>query len=283
LLFVLAALCVSCEKPRRGAEAEGLSVAASFYTMADFAQKIGGERARVRTLIQGGEAHDWEPSPRDIAALAEADVFIVNGAGMEPWAKDLLASLPQNNLAPVEASAGITLLPGDPHVWLSPLGAAQEMRNIAAGFARADAPHREDYEAALAVWEAECEALDAEYRAALALPSRRAFVTTHAAFGYLARDYGLRQVALGLPGSEDDPSPQEMRKAVDFLRAEGIKTVFYGDPESRKTAEAIAGELRGKAVRLNPLEGLTAEELAAGEDYFSVMRKNLVALREALE
>jgi zinc transport system substrate-binding protein len=282
------ALIFSCAKSRGQLQNDSddakLLVVASFYTMADFAQKIGGERVSVRVLIPAGQdAHDWEPSPRDIAALESASVFIYNGAGFEPWAKDLLAAVSNKRLAAVEAGAGFDLIADDPHIWLSPLGAKHALKNIALGFARADPPHAALYEQAYGEYAARCDSLHEELSAALREAGlQKEFITVHAAFGYLAREYGLTQLSAGSGAGADEPSPLAMRRIISHAKEQNIRAVFYEEAVSKKTAQAIAREIDGSAVFLNPLESLSAEQARAGEDYFSVMQKNLAALAAAL-
>jgi zinc transport system substrate-binding protein len=280
-------LFASCSKPSaapgaQSAAENALAVVASFYTMADFAQKIGGERVSVHTLIPPGqEAHDWEPSPRDIAALESAAVFIYNGAGLEPWAHDVLASLSNKRLAVIEASAGIPLIPGDPHVWLSPLGAKTELLNIANGLYAADPLYSAEYTAAYERYASACDELHAQYITALASFRGMPFITAHAAFGYLAREYSLVQTGMSGASDEDEPSPLAMKRLIDYGRAHGITTVFYGEAGQKKIAEALAREIGARTAFLHPLEVLSLKEIAAGDDYFSVMKQNLAALNAA--
>lgn len=282
------ALIFSCAKSRaplsNNSDDAKLLAAASFYTMADFAQKIGGERVSVRVLIPAGQdAHDWEPSPRDIAALESAAVFIYNGAGFEPWAKDLLAAVSNKRIAAVEAGAGFDVIAGDPHIWLSPLGAKHAFKNIAEGFARADSANAAFYEQAYAECAARCDSLHEEFTAVLREAGlQKEFITVHAAFGYLAREYGLTQLSAGGGAGADEPSPLAMRRIITRAKEQNIRVVFYEEAEGKKTAEAIAREIDGNAVFLHPLESLSAEDARAGEDYFSIMRKNLALLAAAL-
>jgi zinc transport system substrate-binding protein len=257
-----------------------IEVSASFYTMADFAQKIGGELISVRTLIPSGQdAHDWEPSPRDSAVLENAAVLIYNGAGFEPWAKDILASLSNKQLTAIEAGANFNLIEGDPHIWLSPLGAKHALKNIAEGLAAADPQNAAFYRLSYEKYAARCDSLDSEFRTALCESDLKTeFISVHAAFGYLAREYELTQLSAG--GGE--PSPLAMRRIVERAKETGSDVVFYEDAESKKTAEAIAREINGSAVFLHPLEGLSSDEVKAGEDYFSIMQKNLAALSNSL-
>lgn len=171
----------------------------------------------------------------------------------------------------------------DPHVWLSPKLAVQEVRNIEAAFAEADPKNAARYTSNADAYVAKLEALDAEFKSGLSETKRTDFITQHAAFGYLARDYGLTQIPIAGLSPDQEPSAREMADVVEFAKQHDVKTIFFETLVSSKVAETIATEIGAQTDVLNPLEGLTSEETAAGEDYLSVMRKNLDALKKALD
>lgn len=292
-----------------------LKVAASFYPMYDFATKIGGDKAEVTNMVPAGtEPHDWEPAATDIRALESADVFVYNGAGMEHWVESVLESLDNQKLTVVEAAKGLTLMEGthdheetagdeeaaarevshdkdankddisyDPHVWLDPMNAKAEMENIKNAFVAADPKNQDYYEKNFETYAAEFIKLDQEYREEIAKTSGKDLITAHEAFGYLCKAYGLNQVGIEglMPDSEPDPS--RMDEVIQFAKKHNVKTIFFEELVSPKVAKTIANEIGAKTEVLNPLEGLSDEELAAGADYFSVMRENLKKLDEALK
>lgn len=301
---------------------EKLKVMASFYPMYDFAEKIGGDYVEVTNMVPAGtEPHDWEPAATDIKNLEEADVFIYNGAGMEHWVEDVLASLENKHLKAVEASKGLELLTGgeeeegdeavsedqvesdskaatddqteadgeaaeeisyDPHVWLSPKNAKQEMSNIKDALIEADPDHAEAYEQNYETYAAKMDDLDAEYQEKLADTKSKDLIVAHEAFGYLCRDYGLNQVGIEGLSPDSEPDAKRMNEIVAFAKENNVKTIFFEELVSPKVAETIASEVGAKTEVLNPLEGLTDEEISAGEDYFTVMESNLEALSQAL-
>ncbi len=291
---------------------EKLKVMASFYPMYDFAEKIGGDYVEVTNMVPAGtEPHDWEPAATDIKNLEEADVFIYNGAGMEHWGEDVLASLENKDLKAVEASKGLELLAGgeeaeatsedqtetdseaatddqaeevsyDPHVWLSPKNAKQEMSNIKDALIEADPDHAEAYEQNYETYATKMDDLDAEYQEKLADTKSKDLIVAHEAFGYLCRDYGLNQVGIEGLSPDSEPDAKRMNEIIAFAKENNVKTIFFEELVSPKVAETIASEIGAKTAVLNPLEGLTDEEISAGEDYFSVMESNLEALTQAL-
>lgn len=261
-----------------------LKVSASFYPMYDFAKKIGGDKTDVSLMIPAGiEPHDWEPSAADILNLEKADIFVYNGAGMEPWAPDILSSLQNKELNAVEASKGAASMDSDPHVWLDPMCAKAELLNIKNAFAEADPANASYYEENYDTYAAGLGALDKEYRDTLSVLPGRNIIVTHRAFGYLCSAYGLNQIAIEGVSAEAEPTPARMAEIVRFVKENNVKVIFFEELLSPKLAEAIAKEAGARTAVLNPIEGLSSEAVAAGEDYFSAMRKNLSELKKALE
>ena len=279
-----------------------LRVLTSFYPMYDFACKIGGDCIDVTNMVPSGtEPHDWEPSTNDLKNLEKADVFIYNGADMEPWADDLLVSR-SDTLRVVEASENVELRTTDgehehahehedadhhhgdfdPHVWLDPENAKIEMEAIRDALCAADPENSTVFQSNYEKYAAELDALDAEFREKLAPLPNRTIVVAHEAFGYLCDAYGLTQVGIEGLSPDSEPDPGRMAEVIDFVREHSISTIFFEELVSPKVAEAIASETGAQAKMLSPLEGLSDEQAAAGADYFSVMPDNLAALMEAL-
>ena len=279
-----------------------LRVLTSFYPMYDFACKIGGDCIDVTNMVPSGtEPHDWEPSTNDLKSLEKADVFIYNGADMEPWADDLLVSR-SDTLHVVEASENVELRTTDgehehahehegadhhhgdfdPHVWLDPENAKIEMEAIRDALCAADPENSTVFQSNYEKYAAELDVLDAEFREKLAPLPNRTIVVAHEAFGYLCDAYGLTQVGIEGLSPDSEPDPGRMAEVIDFVRDHSISTIFFEELVSPKVAEAIASETGAQAKMLSPLEGLSDEQTAAGADYFSVMHDNLAALMEAL-
>ncbi|KEO81618.1 metal ABC transporter substrate-binding protein [Tumebacillus flagellatus] len=281
-----------------------LQVVTSFYPMYEFAKQVGGDNVDVTVLVPGGtEPHDWEPKPKDVAKIQVADVFIYNGAGFEQWVDSVLGSVTSQHLDVVEASKGIQLLESknddheghenafklqlpsdnmDPHVWLDPSLAMKEVNNIAAAFVKKDPAHAAEYKKNAADYNARLADLDEEFKQGVAEKSQKEFVTSHTAFGYLAKRYGLTQVPIAGLSPEQEPSASQMKDIVELAKAHGVKRIFFETLASPKVAEAVANEVGAKTGVLNPLEGLTEEEKAQGLDYIGVQKQNLAALKEAL-
>lgn len=278
-----------------------LSVVTTFYPMYEFSRQIGGEHADVVALIPpGAEPHDWEPSARDMVKIKEADLFVYNGI-VEGWVDDALSSAANDKRIVVEASDGITLMEGlpeeeeeeehgheeeghvlDPHVWLDPVLAQKEVASIEAAFEKADPAHMDDYKKNADAYIAKLKELDESFKSGLKDVKRKEFVTQHAAFGYLAKQYGLTQVPIAGLSPEQEPSPDKMADIVKFAKEHQVKTIFFETLVEPKVAKAVADEIGAKTDVLNPLEGLTDEDRKNNLDYIGIMKNNLTALKKAL-
>jgi zinc transport system substrate-binding protein len=263
LIIAVLALASGCSGGGSGAD-----VVAGFYPLAWAAQQVGGPGLRVHDLTPtGAEPHDLEPTARDVQRIRDAKLVLYVG-GFQPALEHALEGRDGPSL---DVRAGV---PGDdPHVWLDPVRFAAIVRAIGRELGRAQ---RAD---ALAE---RLRAVDREYRAGLAVCRRREIVTSHAAFGQLAARYGLRQVSLAGLSPEAEPTPRALEHLVDTVRSTGATTVFTEPLVSPRIAETVAREAGARTAVLDPVEGLTAAQQRRGDDYFSIMRRNLAALRQAL-
>ncbi|MBI4407673.1 MAG: zinc ABC transporter substrate-binding protein [Candidatus Kerfeldbacteria bacterium] len=255
-----------------------LKVATSFYPLYYFASQIGGDYAAVTNLTPTGtEPHDYELTPQDIAAIQDSQLLVLNGGQLEPWVEDVTADLSSNTII-VEVVTGLT----DPHVWLSPQRAKAEVEKITDGFIQADPSHVTDYTTNSQALLDRLDQLDTQYADGLANCDSNVIITSHAAFSYLASDYGLEQLSIAGLSPEAEPSLDELADITDFSKQNNVHYIFFESLVSPKLAETIANEIGAATLVLNPIEGLTDEEVAAGEDYVTVMQTNLINLQTAL-
>lgn len=239
---------------------------AAFYPLAFAAEQIGGAGVSVTNLTPPGvEPHDLELSGSDIRTIADADLVLYL-RGVQP---SLEAAIDSTS-APAVDLLGPAVT--DPHLWLNPARYALSAKRIGRELGRRAMAER---------FTAKLRVLDRQFRRGLSHCERNEIVTSHAAFAYLA-GYGLKQIAITGLSPESDPTPQKLEDIVRQVRAAGATTIFYEPLLSPRLAETVAREVGAKTAVLNPLEGLSEEEIAAGEDYFSLMRENLVALQKAL-
>ncbi|HLF40622.1 MAG TPA: zinc ABC transporter substrate-binding protein [Acidimicrobiia bacterium] len=259
-----------------------IQVVAGFYPLAEAARRVGGERVEVANLTPAGaEPHELELSPRQVDRIADADVVFHLGGGFQPAVEETAerhAARPVDLLRDLPVSRD----EADPHVWLDPVLMMSMVGAVEEALAAADPPGRAAYAANASAYRTELEALDDEFRTGLAGCARRVLVTSHAAFGHLAARYGLEQEAIAGLSPEGEPDPRRLSELVDAVRESGTTTVFSETLTSSRIAETLAREAGVATAVLNPLEGLTDEEIGRGETYASVMRQNLAALRSAL-
>jgi len=271
LIFVFATIAIAATGcgGRGDAKGDGDEVVAAFYPLAFLAEQVAPDAAVRNLTPPGAEPHDLELSPRDVAGLRDARRVLYLGGGFMPSLEDAVAG--RSNA--VDLLAGVPRIDDDPHVWLDPDRYASLARRVAAMLGTP---------AAADALVARLERLDEEFRDGLAHCERREIVTSHAAFGYLAEAYGLEQVALTGLSPEAEPNPRRLEALVERIRRERATTVFFETLVSPKLAETVAREAGARTAVLDPLEGLSDEDAARGDDYFGVMRRNLTALRAAL-
>lgn len=257
------------------------TVVAAFYPLAYAAERIAGPSVAVENLTPpGSEPHDLELAPKTVARIVRADVVLYLSHGFQPAVAsavkqaegetiDVLAGLPLNS-AGAEQEEGLT---ADPHVWLDPILFARIVDRIG------DVLHAAARAQALV---GDLRRLDGDYRKGLAHCARREFVTSHSAFGYLAKRYGLTQVPITGLTPESEPTARQLANVVKLVRRTHATTVFFETLVSPRLAKTVAREVGARTAVLDPIEGLTPEEQSRDEDYLSVMRHNLSALRQAL-
>ncbi|MEG6521943.1 metal ABC transporter substrate-binding protein [Desulfotomaculum sp. 1211_IL3151] len=170
----------------------------------------------------------------------------------------------------------------DPHIWLDPIHAKVMVDNILAGLVKVDEQNKGTYEANAEAYKKELDQLHEEYQTGLATAKLKEFVTSHAAFGYLAKRYNLIQVPVRGLTAESEPSPADMAAVIKLAREKNIKYIFFETLVSSKVSETIASELQGQTLVLDPIESLSDQDIAAGKDYLSIMRENLKNLKIAL-
>lgn len=291
LLFVALALLLPGCLTTPQANTTKLNVVASFYPLYYFTSQIGGDKASVTNLTPAGvEPHDYEPTPQDLVAIQNSDALILNGGQLEPWANNVTTQL-SNETTVIIAGSDLTSREmieedetiTDPHVWLSPKLAQQQVKKITLGLIQADANNSAYYLANEKKLLDQLSELDAAYTQGLAQCASNKIITAHTAFAYLANDYGLGQVAIAGLSSNAEPTPAELAEIIQFARDNTVQYIFFESLVSPKLAQTIASEVGAQTLVLNPLEGLTEEEMTADQNYFTIMQTNLENLRTALQ
>lgn len=282
-----------------------LKVYVSIYPVYYLAQRIGGERLDLTLIIPPGtDAHDFEPKAKLVGEMTKADVIFYNGLGLEHWTESLFGQLPKS-VTVIETSVGIEthtideVLKGDshqhehnhnhgaegldPHIWLDPTKAIQQAAHVLEALKAADSEGANVYTENFEALKADLEELDAKFQADLSAFKRREIVVGHAAFGYLVERYNLKQIAISGISPLEEPSAAALGELTHVVKDNKVTTIFYETLASPKFSEVLAAETGTKTAVLNPLEGLTQEEFDAGEDYISIMMKNLEAIKASLK
>ena len=248
-------------------------VVAAFYPLAFAAEQIGGPGVDVRNVTPASaEPHDIEVSPRDVQAVKDADVVLLMGHGFQP-SLERAAGKGDRVVRLLDTPGLERLRNDDPHVWLDPVRYSLLVQRVARALGRPRAA---------ATLRARLKTLDGAYRRGLAHCARDEIVTSHEAFAYLVRRYGLRQVAVTGLSPEAEVKPRDLQRTVEAVRRDGATTVFFETLVSPRVARTVARETGARTAVLNPIEGLTDAQVRRGEDYFSLMQDNLAALRRAL-
>jgi zinc transport system substrate-binding protein len=266
--------------------ADGVEVATAFYPLQYVADRVAGTHANVENLTApGGEPHDLELTPHEVADVARADL-VVYERGFQPSVDDAVDESASGDVLDVAdvvdlvrfREHGVDSDELDPHFWQNPLLLAKVGDAVAAKLSEVDPDHADDYEQNAADLRGDLEELDQQYSTGLAHCARRTVVVSHDAFGYLQR-YGIDMAAILGLAPDSEPTPADLAELQDLIRKDGITTVFSESLVSPKTAESLAHDMGVQSEVLDPIEGLS--DKTADQDYLSLMRSNLTALEKA--
>jgi zinc transport system substrate-binding protein len=278
-----------------GTSPERLAVVASFYPLQFATEQIGGEHVAVTSLTKpGAEPHDIELTPRDVGRVSKAKLVVyekgLQGAvdkAVESQGGDRgLDVAPSANLnlrfqpvvgAPAEPAGENASGTTDPHFWLDPQRYAKVAKAISHRLAVVDPANKAEYEKNAKVLEDKLTALSAEFTTGLANCRNKDLVTSHAAFGYLAERFGMRQIAINGLSPDQEPKAADIAAVSTYAKAHGVTTIYAETLVSPAIAQTVANEVGARMATLDPIEGLTKR--SAGKDYFEVMRANLKTLR----
>jgi zinc transport system substrate-binding protein len=290
ILVILGGVFLFGKNSQSTVKDDKLQVSASFYPIYFFASQIGGEKVDVKNIIPAGaEPHDFEPSTQDMARMESSNLVVLNGV-VEPWGTKLRTNLQNTHVKVVVA--GEELLTKqitkngehmkDPHVWLNPILAKKEVAKITEAYISLDPTNKSYYKDNQTLLDAKLDELDARYTIGLQTCQTRDVITSHAAFAYLAEQYGLNQIAISGLSPDEEPSAKQLAEVVKFANVHNIKYIFFESLISPKLSETIANEVEAKTLVLDPIEGISDDDMKQGKNYFTVMENNLKNLQEAL-
>ncbi len=286
-----------------------IKVVATFLPVYLFTKAVAGNAATVEILIPPGtEVHEYQSTPAAVQAIAQADVLVKNGLGMEEFLDTTVSSAANSKLKLVDASQGINAISdpspivsgtgrddhdheteakddhghshadGNPHVWLDPVLAKRQVENIRDGLIAADPANKATYEANAAAYIKQLTALNTQFERQLQPFRGRTFVTFHDAFPYLAHRYQLKQVAV-VAVPEDQLAPGDVKKTIATVKQFNVNTIFSEPGVDNKLLNGLAQDLN---LKVHSLDSLEAGELDPSY-YFIAMQNNLKTLETAFK
>lgn len=278
MLFALSlSACASdANQSNQSASATELTVVTAFYPLTFVAEAVGGDHVQVTDLTpKGGEAHDIELSPRQVAGVASADAVFYLGDSFQPALEDAVTEAQGDVVDALDAVPSDLRISGDPHVWLNPVIVSAIGDQVAAALTDLDPDNAASYQENAAELTKQMDELDASFARGLLPCAGATLVTSHEAFGYLAAAYGLEQVGIAGLDPEAEPSPKRLAEIADILQESGTTTVFFESTDASQ--QRLAESLGVNAGSLATLESTPAEG-----DYVSVMQQNLQELESGL-
>ncbi|AAC65029.1 metal ABC transporter substrate-binding protein [Treponema pallidum] len=288
---VFLAQACSLSTPSRITHTDKLPVVVTFNALKELTQMVGGEKIHLVSIVPDGvDSHDFEPKAKHMAFISDAKVIVYNGLGMEPWIHSVLHAARNSGSIRVEAAQGIVPLKAhtrghtahhvhahashgsayDPHVWLSVCNAQTMLRTIGKALCKADPQHTRFYKRNARNAAARLEALYKEYRSKFAALSHRYFVTTHAAFGYLCRDFDLQQKSIKDVFNTEEPSIKRLVELVEFSKKHSVRTIFSERGPSEKVARVLAQEIGASVETI-----YTMEKNEENLSYYERMKHNI--------
>jgi len=307
LTAVVLAACGSDDPKPTASSSDKVSVYTTVYPLQYFAEQIGGEHVEVSSIYPPGtNEHTFEPTQQDMMKLADSDLFFYVGLGLEGFVNNAEKTLATEHVSMIETTKKIDEeklhvstathdhnehaheADGhdhgnvDPHVWLSPVISQDLALVIKDELVKKDAKHKADYEKNYAALVNKLEQLDSDYKTMANEADTKEFYVSHAAFGYIAGTYGLKQVSVAGLNSQDEPSQKELTTIVAQAKKENIRYILFEQNVSSKLAAVIQQDIGAKNLTLHNLSVLTKEDIADNRDYFSIMEDNLTTFQTAL-
>jgi zinc transport system substrate-binding protein len=297
---------------------ETLTVYTTIYPLEDFTKKIGGEFVEVQSIYPPNvDAHTYEPSTKEMITIANSDLFIYTGAGIEGFAEKATEALKKEEVQILKAAEGIALIESshsdehhedenghsdeeehaesevheeeghdhgdlDPHVWLDPVLSIDLANNIKNSLSELMPEHATEFETNFKQLKTELEKLDQEFKTTIESSKTKDLLVSHAAYGYWEKRYGIEVSAITGLSPTQEPTQKELQKIIEESMEHNIHYVIFEQNVSPKVAEIIQKEIGAESLTLHNLEAVTEENIKQKDDYFSIMRKNLETIKKAL-
>lgn len=284
ILIILSFTFSGCISKKQDNSTEKLKVMVTIYPLKEFAETIGGDKVDVSLMVpEGSEPHDFEPKTKDLAELNNSKIFVYNGLGMETWLDKVLITIQDKDKTHiVDSSRGVSQIKTDgkvdPHIWLSLKEAKVQALNIKNEFVNSDKENEAYYEGNYSKLVKSIDDLINKNEKRFSELKNKDFVTGHAAFGYLCRDFGLEQRSVENVFGEGEVTPQTLKMLIEFCKENRVKTVFMESLASPKVSETLAKEVDGKIEKI-----YTIESKEDGKSYTEAMDSNLDKIYDSLK
>lgn len=320
ILILFTAACGNINEQEETSQNEdAINIYTTVYPLQYFAERIGGEAVNVHSIYPAGaNEHTFEPTQKDMIALADADLFFYIGLGLEGFvenAKKTLANEHVKMIATIDAVSDDQLEASshdhehegeghdheaaeenhddshsehdhsgvDPHVWISPKISQSLALSIKDTLIKAAPDQKENFENNYEELLAELQKLDADFEEMAHSAPNKTFFVSHAAFGYIANTYGLEQIAVAGLNSQDEPSQKALTEIIDLAKEKNIKYILFEQNVSSKLTEVIQKEVGAESLVLHNLGVLSKDDVKNNETYFTLMNRNLDTLKTALK
>lgn len=289
-----------------------LNVYTTVYPLQYFTEQIGGEHVTASSIYPAGSnEHTFEPTQQDMMKLADSDLFFYVGLGLEGFVENAKKTLANENTTLIETTANVDHEKFDvststhdehehdhdatheddghnhgdidPHVWLSPVISQDLALEIKNALVKKDPDNKADYEKNYDALVEKLQNVDANYKAMAKAAKNKEFYVSHAAFGYIAGEYGLTQTAVAGLNSQDEPSQKELTQIVAQAKKDNIQYILFEQNVSSKLTAVIQNDIGAKNLTVHNLSVLTKEDIADKRDYFSIMEDNLNVFKQALQ
>jgi zinc transport system substrate-binding protein len=266
-----------------------IRVSTSFYLIFFLTKSLAPDNFVIQNIIPAGqEPHEYELTPSQISAMSNSKVIFYNGYGVDTSVEKSALVLDKSETRVVQLTENIDIEKDaigniDPHLWLNPLKAERYAGVIASTLIDADSTQIDVISKKLELLRSELTKLDSEYTQGLENCEIRSIITSHKAFGYMAKRYNFEQISISGFSPEEEPSNQQLSELIALAKDKKIQTVFFESGVSTKLADVVNRELNGQILELNPIESPDQSDLDQGENYFSFMRKNLTNLKTAMK
>ncbi len=296
LIVVMLTACSNRESKNNEETDNTINIVTSFYGMQALTEEIGGDKVSIESVIpEAMEPHDFDIKAKDMKAIEEADIFIYNGAGMESWIEDVEAAISGKELIVVEASKGVELINADeeseeheedeghnhsgkdPHTWLGLSEAKIQGENIKNALVEKDVKNKEYYEENLKKFNEKIDNIIKEYNPKFKELANKNFVTGHATFGYLCRDFGLTQKSIEGVFAEGEPSPKELQNLMEYCKGNNIKTIFVEELISTQLSDTLAKEVGAQTKQI-----YTLHSNEDGKTFSDVLKYNVETIYSAM-